>query len=145
MGLGGNVGGAASVAVRERWTPWVINANNNAVTKYLMETSQVFAGPAGYFTPVAPGGEVFTGLSIDVSLGTGAGITQRWTLQKSSNKGGLWVDTALDLTIPQNSPAAIYNLFTNVALVAGDMWRIQAVFVGFSGNYSAMLGRKVSV
>src|SRR5579871_3004053 len=118
-----NLGGFAAAAPAAGATKW------GALGAVAVQNAQSPLYVAGY------AGETVRNLKVSVGTAPGVGETLAFTVQKSSDNGATWVDTALTCTIAGTSKAAS-DLAHAVALAAGDLLALKMV-ASNNGAYAA--------
>lgn len=97
-----------------------------AATKYLATPGQAKASAQVALYAVRFTGEVIRNLSVNLATAPGGSDTVVTTVQKSSDNGATWTDTALTCTITGTAKAAT-DLTDAVTLTAGDLLAVKVV------------------
>lgn len=96
-----------------------------AATKYLATPGQTKAAAQVALYRARFTGEVIRNLSCNLVTAPGGADTVAFTVQKSSDNGGTWADTALTATISTTGKSAT-DLTNSAVLTAGDLLAIKA-------------------
>jgi hypothetical protein len=113
-------------------SPCVVNCGSvaalGAATVFLVANGQNKASSA-VAVHLASRACTIKNLAVVASTAPGGSDTVVITVQKSSDKGATWTDTALAATIPA-AGTATYDLTNEVAIAKGDLLAVEAVSSG---------------